>query len=194
MKEAWQTIHMGTAQLETPRLILRRYRMEDAEAIFDSWASDPVAARFWSWQPHENIGVTRNMLKIWTDEYQKAAYYHWAIVYRENQRPIGYIYLDSVDDARESAAVHYLISRSYWNRGLMTEGCGRVLEFAFEGVGFARIYSRHHRDNPASGRVMEKCGMRRTHAEYRKLEPDRLSGEYIFYEILKKDYHIKTGQ
>lgn len=175
--------HRGTQTLETERLILRRHEPSDAEDIFANWASDPVAARFWSWEPHRDIDETKSLLAVWVREYEKPDYYHWAIVDRASGQAIGYVYLDSIDEADGSAAVHYLLARAHWNRGLMTEACRRVIEFAFHDVGFRKIRSWRHADNPASGRVMQKCGMRFVKAEKRTLDCARLSGEYHYYEM-----------
>lgn len=175
--------HIGTQTLATRQLILRRHEMADAEDIFANWASDPVAAHFWSWDPHKSITETRALVSGWSREYEKPDYYHWAVVERESGRAIGYIYLDSIDEAEGSAAVHYLLARAHWNRGLMTEACRRVIEFAFSEAGFRKIRSWHHADNPASGRVMLKCGMRFVKAEFRALDCARLSGEYHYYEM-----------
>ena len=50
---------------------------------------------------------------------------------------------------------------------------------------FLKIHSHHHRDNPASGRVMQKCGMTCIKAEYRAMDSKQLSGEYLYYEVEK---------
>ena len=44
--------HGGTARLETDRLILRPFALDDAEAMFKNWANDPVVTEFMTWLPH----------------------------------------------------------------------------------------------------------------------------------------------
>ena len=61
--------HLGTVRLETPRLILRPFVLADAQAMFDNWASDPRVTRYLSWQPHESVGASRELLKIWVNSY-----------------------------------------------------------------------------------------------------------------------------
>lgn len=178
--------HIGTKQLETERLILRRYRMEDADDMFANWVTDPEVVRFWDWKPHQDIAETKSLLRSWINEYEKDDYYHWVIVCKNNMQAIGYIYLDSIDNLECSGAVHYLLSKVYWNQGLMSEACKRIIKYAFQEVGFNRIYSYHHSDNAASGKVMQKSGMTLYKTEYKKMGGSRLSGEYYYYEI-KKD-------
>lgn len=178
--------HPGTQTLETERLILRRYRSSDAEDIFANWASDAEAARFWSWEPHRDISTTKALLEQWIRGYDDPATYHWAIEHKISGQAIGYIYLNAVNEAERSAAVHYLLSRWYWNQGLMSEACRRVIDFALHEAGFRRIESWHHRDNPASGKVMQKCGMTLVRMEYKAMECERLSGEYCFYQLISE--------
>ena len=175
--------HQGTTQLETSRLYLRPYRMYDAEEMFINWLTDPEASKFWSWEPHKSIEETKAILKIWLERYNDPSYYHWVIVAKENMQAVGYIYLDDINDTNKSASVHYLMSRNYWNRGWMTEACHRVIQFAFDDIGMHLIHSWHHSGNPASGRVLQKCGMRFVKSAYRQTELPRLTGEYHYYEI-----------
>lgn len=175
--------HIGTETLETDNLVLRRYKMTDADDMFANWVADPEVTRFWSWEPHKDISVTKSLLNQWIQEYESLEVYHWVIINKENEQAIGYIYLDSIDNTECSAAVHYLLSRKYRNKGLMTEACKKVIEFAFGTVGFMKIWSYHHCDNGASGRVMQKCGMIRYNTEYRIMESRQLSGNYDFYRI-----------
>lgn len=175
--------HLGTKQLETERLILRTFQLTDAEDMFANWVTDPEVTRFWSWEPHKDIATTKGVLQQWIDEYEKEDTYHWVIVCKSNMQAIGYIYLSDIDDYDDSASVHYALSRAYWSQGMMSEACKRVIDFAFKEVGFERIHTHHHIDNPASGKVMQKAGMKYVRTEYRKTETERLCGDYAYYEI-----------
>ena len=57
--------HLGARVLHTPRLILRPFREEDAEAMFRNWASDPQVTKFLTWPTHPNVEVSRGVLKDW---------------------------------------------------------------------------------------------------------------------------------
>lgn len=60
---------IGTRELETKRLHLRRIRAEDAETMFDNWASDAQVTKYLTWSPHENREATRALLSVWEKEY-----------------------------------------------------------------------------------------------------------------------------
>ena len=143
--------HRGTQTLETERLILRQYRLDDADDMFANWVTDREVTRFWGWEPHREIAQTKSRLQGWIDDYQRSDNYHWVIESKEKSEAIGYIYLSEFDEI-DGCAVHYLLSRKFWNQGLMTEACGRVLSFAFAEVEVKKINSRHHEKNrPAVG-------------------------------------------
>ena len=55
--------HCGTRQLDTERLVLRRFVTEDAEAMFRNWASDPEVTKYLTWPAHANVDVTMAVLK-----------------------------------------------------------------------------------------------------------------------------------
>ena len=180
---------MGTQTLETDRLLLRKYELTDADDMFRNWVSDPEVCRFWGWKPHENIEETKALLQGWMNDYDKKDNYHWVIVIKELSEAIGYIYLNGINNEDRSASIHYLVSRKFWNQGIMTEACRAVLDFTFHKVGITKIHSYHHVDNPASGKVMKKSGMHYLDTKYKDIPECRhISGYYCFYEITLNDW------
>ncbi len=180
--------HIGSVQLETIRLILRRYESTDADDMYKNWVTDPDVCRFWQWKPHKNIDETKTLIASWIEEYHKPNYYHWVIAYKETAQAIGYIYLADIDEAENSVSVHYALSKKYWNKGIMTEVCRCVIDFCFDNLGVKKVYSNHHVENPASGRVQMKSGMRYIKTAYKRFDDcERLSGDYCFFEITAED-------
>jgi len=180
--------HVGTQQQETSHLILRRHEMTDADDMYRNWVADPEVSRFWSWEPHKSIDETKSLLAGWIEEYTEFNYYHWIIVLKNISQAVGYIYFADIDDVKNSISVHFALSRKFWNQGIMTEALNCVLEFAFSVLGAEKVHTRHHIDNPASGRVQQKCGMRYVKTQYERMtECERLSGDYCCYEIVPLD-------
>ena len=58
----------------------------------------------------------------------------------------------------------------------MSEACKRVVDFAFNVLGAEKVHTNHHIENPASGKVMQKCGMRYVKTAYKELAPKHISG------------------
>jgi len=151
-------IAVGTQVLVTERLTLRPIRMDDAEDMFFNWASDPEVSRYLPWLPHPDLAETKTVIASWLEDLKKPEFFHWCIEYAGTA--IGTIAVVSVDERRNFATLGYCLSRRFWNRGIMSEALLAVEEFLFLQAGFNRIEACHHVDNPASGRVMQKAGMR----------------------------------
>ena len=133
--------------------------MEDAEAMFQNWASDPEVTRFLTWQPHKNVDVTKSILSTWISEYKKPNFYQWGIVLKELGEVIGTISVVEMNDDIDIVHIGYCIGRAWWHQGIMSEALKAVMDYFFDTVGARRIESRHDPRNPHSGMVMKKCGM-----------------------------------
>lgn len=152
--------HKGTQPIETSRLILRRAIREDAEAMFRNWASDPKVTKYLTWPTYEKVETAHQILDLWTSEYEKPDYYQWMIVLKELGEPIGSISVVRQNDRVEEAEIGYCIGSRWWHRGIMTEALTAVIEYLFKEVGMNRVAARHDPNNPHSGGVMKKCGMK----------------------------------
>lgn len=157
--------HKGTKTIETERLILRRFTEDDAEDMYRNWASDPLVTRYMSWALHENVDITHRIISGWVKQYPSEEFYQWVITMKYGEdayAAIGSIALVPVNIKDSSGVIGYALSRKYWGHGLMTEALGGVLGYLFDEVGFERLTAVHHIQNTASGRVMEKNGMKYT--------------------------------
>ena len=151
----------GTQRIETDRLILRRYVIEDADAMYKNWASDSEVTKFLTWQPHSSVEVSRSIIVDWLKEYSDEKYYHWAIVLKDNgNEPIGGISVVQMNEDISMVHIGYCLGRAWWRRGIMSEALKAVMDFMFDTVEVNRVESRHDPMNPNSGKVMQKCGMK----------------------------------
>ena len=152
--------HCGTQRIETNRLILRRFTIDDAEAMYKNWASDPDVTKFLTWQPHADVDVSKAILEEWVRSYTQENYYQWAIVLKEcGDRPVGSIAAVQINDDIDMVHIGYCLGKNLWHRGIMSEALKAVMDYFFDKVGVNRIESRHDPRNPHSGMVMKKCGM-----------------------------------
>ena len=151
--------HKGTQMIETPRLILRRARMTDAEPMFRNWASDPEVTRFLTWPAYQSIESAYYILNVWLKEYEKSDFYQWMIELKDINEPIGSISVVHHRDDIAEAEIGYCIGQSWWHKGIVTEALAAVIRFLFSEVGMNRIVAKHDVNNPDSGGVMKKCGM-----------------------------------
>jgi ribosomal-protein-alanine N-acetyltransferase len=152
--------HCGTHTIETKRLLLRKFMVEDAEAMFQNWASDKEVTKFLTWPAYTSLDTAIHILNEWTTFYEKPDFYQWAIVPKNLNEPIGSISVVSINEKTQMAEIGYCIGRPWWNRGITSEALSAVINFMFDQVGANRIQAKHDVNNPHSGLVMKKCGMK----------------------------------
>ncbi len=177
----------GSKILTTERLVLRPFRVSDAEAMFSGWANDPEVTKYLTWTPHESVDVTRQLLALWEEESKQPDIYHWAITL--DGKLIGDIEIGKIDRL-ETGNVGYCMAKEYWDRGIMTEAFREVIRFAFEEVGLHRIEGMHAKHNVGSSRVMEKCGLKYEGMKrdgYRLLSTNEWE-DIVVRGILRSDY------
>ncbi len=151
--------HRGTVTLTTERLILRRFETTDAEDMFRNWAQSEIVTKFLSWEPYKRredaVTYIQSIIDGDTDKT-----YHWIITLKESGEAIGAIDVIALREDIAEAEIGYCLGELYWGKGYMTEAFRAVIRFLFDEVGMNRIEATHDVNNPASGRVMEKCGLR----------------------------------
>lgn len=146
---------------------MRKFELRDADELF-LILSDEEVNRFLPWFPHKTREETLRFLQdsVFAD-YDKAIAYRYAVVLRSESRVIGDLSFLGIDEKERSGDIGYGLLREYWGKGIMTEAV-KALLFRLKADGFRYATATHDVQNPASGRVMQKCGMRyvRTYPEF----------------------------
>lgn len=148
---------MKTPVIETERLILRPLKIEDAEAIFESWGSDPEVARFMRWNLHKNIEETKEWLVSEEAAEMGDTVFNWGFVLKENKRLIGcggLIY----SQKHQMYEIGYNLARDCWGKGFATEAAKRIVEFAKDELKTKQLFATHAIDNVASEKIIKKIG------------------------------------
>lgn len=186
--------HLGTNIIKTEHLLLRPFRSEDCRYMYKNWASDPEVAKFLTWQAHRSIADTENIVNLWVSEYNSMDSYNWVIVNRLTNEPIGSIGVVRINASSEYAEIGYCLGQKWWGRGFMTEALAAVTDYLLNTVGFHSLRACHAVKNPASGRVMEKCGYKfeGTFREYFKAH-DGVFLDINFYSRLKSEMAIENS-
>lgn len=180
--------HCGTKELHTNRLILRKFRLEDGEAMYQNWASDDHVTRFLTWPTHPNADVTRMLLGYWVKNYEKQDYYNWGIELKETGELIGNISVVQINEEISAATLGYCMGRKWWGKGIMPEAGKAVIRYLFEEAGFNRIAATHDKNNPNSGRVMQKIGMRYEGTLRAAGKNNQGVVDEVWYGVLKDEY------
>lgn len=148
---------MNTPVLETNRLLLRPFCMEDAQEVFTCWESDPEVAKYMFWCSHNDISKTRKWLAFEVEQIPSDKWYRFAVVLKASGELIGtgLIYLEEEYDLFE---VGYNFGRKFWGQGYATEAMREIIRFAKEVLGIKELVGRYAKENSASGKVMKKLG------------------------------------
>ena len=146
---------------ETARLRVRPWNSSDSGALF-KYASEPEVGERAGWPPHQSI---EESLAVIRDIFSNG--HTWALELKETGEAIGCICYYSAAESNipigpEDAELGYWVAKPFWNQGLCTEALRGMVQYCFNKKGFLTLWSDFFVDNPASGRVMEKCGFRDT--------------------------------
>lgn len=180
--------HKGTVWLETDRLILRRFTMEDTDAMYRNYASDPSVTTYLTWPRHKSPEVTQALLKQWTTQYVYRDFYQWAIELREIREVIGSISVVGWQKEVDAAELGWCIGSRWWGLSLVPEAAAAVVRYLFENVGVLRVAARCDVENPRSARVMEKIGMTCEGTLRASGRNNRGIVDMLCYGILRSEY------
>lgn len=183
--------HVGTRKIETERLVLRAFTMEDAGPAYRNWTSDDRVTEFLTWPVHMDISETEDILRTWISSYSRPDFYQWAIVPKELGEPVGTISVVDMDESLSILHIGYCIGRRWWHMGITSEALDAVIDFLFSQVDVNRIESQHDPDNPHSGDVMRKCGMRYEGTLRQADKSNRGIVDASIYSILRSEWEQK---
>jgi len=172
--------------IETPRLLLRRMTMSDARDVYE-YSQDPEVSRHVLWDAHRSIGESRAYLRYILRQYRNNEPSSWGMALTGTGQLVGTIGFVWWNRDYRSAEVGYSLARAHWNKGLMTEALRAVIAFGFDEMALHRIEAQHELANPASGRVMEKAGMRKEGVLRGRLFNKGRHVDVALYAILRGD-------
>ncbi len=173
--------------METPRLKLRAFRLTDApyvqalagaRAIADTTLNIP--------HPYED-GMAEDWIRSLGPEYDAGVSATFAIERRDNQSLVGAIGL-KLDRQNNKGDLGYWIGQPFWNYGYATEAAAALIAFGFDDLDLNRISAGHFVRNPASGRVMEKAGMKPEGVSRQDVVKWGKYEDLAFYGVLRQDW------
>ena len=142
--------------LETDRLLLRPFTLDDAEGLY-AYASQPEVGPPAGWAPHKDPAESRRVIETIFLPADTLA-----VVRRADGRLIGsagFVGKHRTELGEPSEEVGYSLARDCWGQGLIPEAVEAILRHAFEELGYAAIWAAYYDGNRKSKRVMQKCGM-----------------------------------
>lgn len=175
--------------LQTERLTLRGLELSDAPAIYE-YTQRPSVAQFTLWEPHQNLEVTQSFIQDYAfKNYEKRICEPFGITLRESpDRVIGTCGAWWSSEAHAVMEMGYALSEEHWNRGYMSEAAQAVIDHCFGAYPVNRIQAHFKRENAASGRVMEKVGMKLEGTFRERIHHKGRFWDTVHYAILKSEW------
>lgn len=180
---------VGTQLIQTERLLLRQFEYGDRDAVFENWAADKEMQAMYSEPAYETLQAVQGLLEKYIGGYENPGYYRWAAVSLDTGKCIGQIAYFLIDANNHFGEIEYCIGRAYQNQGLATEAARAVIAYGFEQIGLHKVQICHKSINPASKRVIEKCGF---HYDGTLRDYFYMNGRYVdrlYYSILETEYY-----
>lgn len=180
--------HIGTKQIETERLILRKFEYTDDESMLKHWISNPAIQAMYCEPIYTTKQEVKELLDKYINSYEKDDYYRWAIILKETNECIGQIAYFLVDNNNHFAEIEYCIGSLFQRKGLATESAKAVIKYGLDKMNLHKVQICHKSINIASRRVVEKCGF-----VYEGTLRDffYIDGQYVdrlYYSILKDEF------
>ncbi|MDE5696198.1 MAG: GNAT family N-acetyltransferase [Lachnospiraceae bacterium] len=164
---------MSISRVETDRLILRKFADNDMEALYFLLKDEEVNT-FLPWFPVKNLEET----KVFYEKRFADREYSFAICLREDNHPIGYVTVDTDD----SYDMGYALRREFWHRGIVTEACRALVEQLKQDK-IPYITATHDRNNPGSGSIMRRIGMKYCYSYEEQWQPKDLLVTFRMYQL-----------
>jgi RimJ/RimL family protein N-acetyltransferase len=174
---------MEQQNLETERLILRRYTLEDAPALQTAINHSEIANMTENIPHPYSLAMAYDWLNRLNTAWENNERYVYAVTLKGNNQLLGTVSLTQIEN--DKANLGYWIGADYWNKGYCSEAVTAVINFVFKQTSIPMIYARHLKVNPASGAVILNNGFSYIRDEERISKG--VPHLYSYYELHKPE-------
>jgi len=172
--------------IETERLVLRKFSIGDINDMLKNWISDIDVQSEYGEPIYTERHTVEELLKKWVLQYR------WAIIHKESNENIGHISFCRLYEDFNTAEVEYCIGKAFWNKGFVTEAIEAFISYTFINTPITKLEAFHRIENPASGAVLVKAGMKPVETVMRFYsESMKPSDGYICYAISNNEWQDK---
>lgn len=163
--------------LETERLILRKFTSQDAQALL-SILGDQEVNTFLPMFPLKTIEEAKTCLQQYLDDYDRGDGYRYAVCLKKDNIPIGYVHVSG----EKSHDFGYGLKKEFWHRGIITEASQAVVD-QLRRDGLPYITATHDVNNPRSGEVMKRIGMKYQYSYKEQWQPKNILVTFRMYQL-----------
>ncbi len=181
---------MDHVKLENETVLMRPLEARDSSAILDLAAAPEIAANTFVPHPYPPEAASEFIQKG-QEGWRSGEAYVFGIIEKSSQRFSGCMGIHPAPE-HNRAEVGYWIGLPFWGRGLATAALRLLLQFGFETLKLNRVEAGHFDYNPASGRVMQKAGMRREGLRRQYVLHREEYKDLVWYAIVREDYEAHS--
>ena len=168
----------NTPTLYTQQLILRQFNEMDLPALYDL-LKDGEVNTFLPWLPVKNMEEAKSFLHSrFLNYYKQPSAYRYAICLKEDNKPIGYVCL-SEDISNDFG---YALKKDCWHKGYATQSAHAVIQ-RLKKDGYSYITATHDINNPRSGEVMKRIGMKYKYSYIEQWQPKNIKVTFRMYQL-----------
>ena len=176
--------------IKTKRFIIRPFKKSDANQVYEVCNDFEISKTTLGIPFPYTLEDATNFIKYTNDAISNQKSYELAITLKENSDElVGCISLMGIKRPADKAELAYWVAKKFWNNGIATEAAKAITEYGFHTLKLNSIFVRFLDNNPASGKVMEKIGMKYVG---KMREHEYKLGQYydvFYYEILKSNLY-----
>ncbi|WP_414842107.1 GNAT family N-acetyltransferase [Enterococcus saccharolyticus] len=149
---------LGTKEILTTRLLLRKLTVQDSEQMFHHWAANENVTKYLRWHPHRQLDTVIASLQKRETLYQKADYYDWGIEIQATKELIGTITVVNTFPEIKTLEIGYVIGENWWGNGYTLEALQAVSNYLFTATDTIRLEATCDDNNLQSKKVLVKAG------------------------------------
>ncbi len=182
MKNNYNDIIRKNPVLETDRLLLRKFHINDKESVL-AYGSDEQTLKYLVWPGITDLAEAEKVVTVY---YSRPGVY--ALELKETSQCIGCIDI-RIEPQHEKAGFGYVLNRNFWSHGYMTEALKAILKLCFEKLELNRVEATHYVGNEGSGRVMQKCGMQFEGISLQEVKIKGIFQDVVHYGITRLQWN-----
>ncbi|NJM52863.1 MAG: GNAT family N-acetyltransferase [Blastocatellia bacterium] len=165
--------------IETERLYLRMWSLDDASRLFEICSNPEVMQHIGNRKPYQSIAEAEEFLN-WVINYQKInGFCRWAVIEKKSETIVGSCGL--AERNKKEIELGYLFAREVWGKGYATEAAKGCVKYGFETLGIKQMIGLTDVNHTASQNVLKKAGF-----VFRRIESDGNQGKDVVYEIFNQ--------
>ncbi len=172
----------------TPRLILRKFTMQDASDMLQNWLNDQSVQSMLEYPVYSTLSDVKNLISTWLKRHEEESIYRWAIIEKSSNSCIGMIGYCRVFHYCKTAELECCLGRKYWGSHYANEALEAVINFTFNHTIFNKLEAYHVLSNKKSESVLQKSSMKLTDNIQRHIEQGETPTDKKCYAITKEEF------